>query len=195
MILFLIMKRFAAIFLFLVGCGSHVSQTQSTPTNTETTADVQQPDQESQGIEPHTVIPTVTVRNPDTQRRYIPEVFSDLHIGMSIDEFRQVRDPQSMGSYLSMEFRIQLEEVIEEGDIVEVTYYFDKDLEGNPLYEMIIQYRPEFDLAAYVASVYGSPNRNQEWQFDIGESFPIRIWTYQNRLIIAGIIPGTEWVD
>ena len=92
-----------------------------------------------------------------------------------------------------MEFRKSVALPNYSDKIKELTLYFDN--EGTfPLYEFIIDYKEIAERDKVANELYGKPNfKEKEWKFDSGEGYPIRVWTYQNKLIIAGFMPGTEW--
>jgi hypothetical protein len=48
-------------------------------------------------------------------------------------------------------------------------------------------------LQNYAISKYGSPNFQKEWSFKSNEGFDIRVWTFESKLVIAGLIAGTEY--
>jgi len=126
------------------------------------------------------------------QTQYLPEQFQDLYLNMPFSEFEKTRNINKMERSDIMSFRISYEEHNPENNINNVTYYIDN--EGNlPLYELIIEYNQNFDLTNYIKNKYGSPNFGTEWLYDSKEGFMIKIWTFDNKLVIAGAIKGTEW--
>jgi hypothetical protein len=127
------------------------------------------------------------------QAKYLPEQLPGLYFGMPYDDFARVRDVRRMTRDDTMSFRFELVEIDPGSDLEGITYYFDQGLPGKPLYELILVYRRDFDLTGLIASKYGPPTQGEEWQFDVGEGFPFRAWTFQNTLVLAGAIKGTEY--
>lgn len=42
--------------------------------------------------------------------------------------------------------------------------------------------------------LYGPPNRDDgEWGFPTREGWQLRAWTFGNKLVVAGELPGSEW--
>jgi hypothetical protein len=131
---------------------------------------------------------------PTYQKWYLPEQFGDLYLGMPYEEFVKTKDVSQMEKSEMFSFRFEHIETPEDENIKEVTYYFeDENLPENPLYELIIEYEPSFDLAGYIKEKYGPPNYEGEWRFEGKEEFPIMVWTFDQKLVIAGKMKGTEW--
>jgi hypothetical protein len=124
----------------------------------------------------------------------LPMELRDTYLGMELPAFEMVRNTRGMERSNLMEFRIQFVEAYEGGDLKEVTYYFDN--EGKfPLYEYIIEYMPGVDVRKRALDMYGPPNNGNEWIFDSGEGFNIKIWTFDAKIVIAGVLPNTEWAE
>lgn len=76
-----------------------------------------------------------------------------------------------------------------------VIYYIDRDA-TKPVYEFILLVDDGLDAKKIAIEKYGQPNHNQEWRFAMDETklpFDIAVWTFRNKVIIAGMIAGTEW--
>ena len=74
------------------------------------------------------------------------------------------------------------------------------DSEGYfPLYEFILIIADGYSNETIARELFGPPNFNEtKWLFkpaDTGLDFEISAWTFQNKLIIAGALPGTEWEE
>jgi hypothetical protein len=72
------------------------------------------------------------------------------------------------------------------------------DAEGEfPVYEFILIVREGQRSDDIGRELLGSPNHEEEeWRFspkETGLPYPIAAWTYQNKLILAAAMPGTEW--
>ena len=127
-----------------------------------------------------------------TQAKYLPDQFSKLYLGMTLKDFCKVKDVNKMTISTISSFRTEYEEQINDKTYKSVVYYLDND-NNHPLYELIIEYQSSFDLANYISTKYGNPNSGSNWIFDSGEGFKIKIWTFDYKLVITGVIKGTEW--
>jgi len=127
-------------------------------------------------------------------QRYLPAEVRDLYFGLPLETFlQQKRDltrPEG-----EMDFRIVLVEEFAKGQAESMVYYFDAD-EDEPLYEIIAIYPDEATRDAVAADLLGEPNYDgSEWRYDSGEGYQIWAWTFKTKLIIAAILPNTEWAD
>ena len=130
-----------------------------------------------------------------SQQKYFPDEFKNLWFGMSISDFRKATKVKLTPEPALMSFRIEyVQNEFDNPELKEVTYYFDDDGE-NPLYEMIIEYHSASQRDRVAASVLGPPNEGEEWKFDSGEGFDLRAWQFRNKLVIIGVLPGTEWEE
>ncbi|MCF8296524.1 MAG: hypothetical protein K9J13_03180 [Saprospiraceae bacterium] len=125
------------------------------------------------------------------QKKYIPKEFHNLYLGMPLKEIKKVIEFSEEDISKVMSFRLSIVEENKTEQIKEVTYYLD-DGEDNPLYEIIIEYNDIAVRDNVVKKLYGEPNHGEEWRFETQE-FPIMVWTYQSKLIIAAKMKGTEW--
>jgi hypothetical protein len=118
-----------------------------------------------------------------SSKKYIPEEVGDLYFGMPFKEFIGKYQAASVSEIMS--FRKSVEFSNYSDDIKELTIYFDN--EGSfPLYELIIEYRDVAVRDKVVEALYGKPNyENEEWQYDSGDGYPIRIWTFESKIIVA----------
>jgi len=76
--------------------------------------------------------------------------------------------------------------------IKELTLYFDNEGDRR-LYEYIIEYSNVQARDAFTESVYGEPNQDGEWEWNMEDGYTARAWTFMNKLVIAFAFPGTEW--
>lgn len=78
-------------------------------------------------------------------------------------------------------------------DIESVVFYFDNDKE-KPLYEIIINYKSEVLRDTDTQKLLGAPNhKEKEWKLKSGKDYPIHAWTFQKKLVLVAVLPGTEW--
>lgn len=127
--------------------------------------------------------------------RFIPKQFPRLYIGLPFAEFKKLREMGSLRTVKSGDFRIHLLEAVGKDAISTVDYHFVPAARNprQPLYEIIVEYLPGFDLRAYMHKKYGPPNNGKEWAFPQGHGLTIHVWQYQQRLVIAANVRGSEW--
>ncbi len=127
-------------------------------------------------------------------RRYLPPEVRDLYFGLPLATFLgQKRDLTRPAG--ETDFRIILIEAFDKAQAESAVYYFDADGD-EPLYEIIAIYPDEATRDAVVADLLGEPNyQGSEWRYDSGEGYPIWAWTFKQKLVIAAILPNTEWAD
>ena len=136
----------------------------------------------------------VTTESLDSgSTRFLPPELAHVSFGQPQADFLQ-QYPQAMEDHEDgMAFRrIFLRDDVGEA-FDSVAYYFDADGD-KPLYEVILNYKDPAVRDAWVSSQLGPPNfKDSEWLFDSGEGYSLNAWTFQNKLIFAAILPGTEW--
>ncbi|RMG58246.1 MAG: hypothetical protein D6722_23810 [Bacteroidetes bacterium] len=126
-------------------------------------------------------------------QRYFPGPFTDLHFQMPLAEALRHHPDMQVSSEES--FRIIYTEEIGREGIQSVAYYFDSDA-PRILYELVILYQDAASRDAAAARLLGPPNHEEdEWMLDSQDGYRINAWTYQNKLILAGKIAGTEWEE
>jgi hypothetical protein len=135
---------------------------------------------------------TKVAKEHKQQLNYIPNTFHNTYLGMPLSEFIKVRKNAVLATEEG--FRTTYLEAFEEGDIKSVAYYFGT--KGNlPLYEYVIDYHSKEMRDAFVKANLGEPNDGEEWRFDSKEGFKIKAWTFNNKLVVTGLIIDTEWYD
>lgn len=139
--------------------------------------------------------PPVIIKDPSLQEPWIPEGLEGTYIGMPYDAFTYLRLIDNMTEEKGTDFRLSLVEKGVGPHHATVTYYFDRDVAAMPLYEYIIQFPPGFDVAGECSRRYGPPNAGTEWRMNSGSGFDIRVWTFDQTIVLAGEIAGTEWQD
>jgi len=131
-------------------------------------------------------------QKPKDSKGFLPKEMKKLYFGMSWEEFQKVKKLGMVEVSTIMEFRIEYSEEPEKGNIKKITWYFDA--EGDfPMYEVIIDYH-EADARDQVADkLLGPPNDGEDWYFERPESFNIKAWKFNNKLVIVAVLEGTEW--
>lgn len=124
---------------------------------------------------------------------YMPAPVAELQWGMSPDQVRLTRELTPVEDPYNT-FRLVYIEELSDPRIDYLVYYFDAELPGNPLYEVIVNYHDPSYRDADAARLLGPVNApNNEWFFS--GNLEIVAWTYMNKLIVGALIPGTELND
>lgn len=127
-------------------------------------------------------------------QRYLPAQVRDLYFGLPLAEFLQQTRTLSRAEP-DNSFRTVLVEELSRGPVQTAVYYFDRDGD-EPLYELILLYPDTATRNAETRALFGPPNHEgSEWRYDSGEGYPLWAWTFQQKLVIAAVLPGTEWAD
>jgi len=123
---------------------------------------------------------------------YLPYPFKNIDLGMTISEFAAIKDTGRMERSNLMTFRREFTEIINKNEVSNATYYFDND--GHiPFYEIIIEFNEGFNVSEFAQKEYGYPNTGTEWLMDSKKGYNIRIWLFENKLVLAAEMKGTEW--
>ncbi|MCC6411994.1 MAG: hypothetical protein IT270_10065 [Saprospiraceae bacterium] len=94
-----------------------------------------------------------------------------------------------------MDFRTECLYPVNESGLNNITFYFDKD-NHEPLYEIIMDFEDADTLAAFIAKDLGvsnHPRLDDHWVMSISpEGTAYILWRFENKLIFAANLPGTE---
>jgi hypothetical protein len=115
------------------------------------------------------------------QKSFIPDVVSNIYIGMPLEDLKAARGMNNLYVVNSKDLVILKEESTKDS-ISLIQYQFGKD---KLLYEIIIEYVAGFNTATTYAAKYGAVNNGSEWLFTLNKKMKLKIWVYQNRLCIA----------
>lgn len=124
-----------------------------------------------------------------------PEIATkQVKLGMSLADFKKT-PYYSMVIDESMGFRTVCIGSVDDPQITDLIYYFD-DEGDQPLYEIIVTYTDQYTASASAKNFLGSPNydKNKEWRVKKC-NFNVWAWLYQERLVLVGDLPNTEWSD
>lgn len=127
--------------------------------------------------------------------KFLPkELKKSISFNMTMKEFLSKKDPSTL-SYTDDGFRHIYVETLNEGDITNIVYYFDKD-DHEPLYEVILVYKDEATRDAASKKLLGNPNvKGSEWLKTHKKRKDVRAWTFKKKLIITQLLDKTEWAD
>ena len=136
---------------------------------------------------------SVSAQSKKDSKGFLPKEFNKLYFGMSFDQFVKVKELGMVEVDKTFDFRITYTEEKPDETLKTVVYYFDRESNG-PLYELIIDYNNEEERDKVANNLFATPNyEGEEWRFVRKNKFEVRAWKYQNKLIIVGVLPGTEW--
>ena len=125
--------------------------------------------------------------------RYLPPGLDGVALGMSYADFQAVRPKAGAPQDGIYDFRLTVVENAPGGSLAAVIYYFDEDLPGQPLYEVIAESPEGVDVPALAQQRLGPPNSGGEWVFTGDAPWPIKAWVFQQKVVVAASMPGTEW--
>ena len=136
--------------------------------------------------------------NNERINRYFPEILGDLVFNLSMDEVIAKRPNLAPVNYVNdaFNFRKEFVEEVNEAGITKIIYYFDSD-EQKPFYEIILIYENEKKRDADAARLLGQPNteNNTEWIIGSRQDYKIKAWKFENKLVLAAQLNGTEWEE
>ncbi len=120
-----------------------------------------------------------------------PEVLDKkVDFNMTISDFNTLKGISTLDMQ-DDSFRWIYHEKVQDSDVTDIVYYFDKD-GTQPLYEMIFIYKDTATRNAAASELLGPTNYEGEWRFTDGPH-TLSAWTYKTKLILAALIPNTEW--
>ena len=133
------------------------------------------------------------------QKKYLPkELFKQkLYFGLSKDDLLK-KFPKASKEKSSLDFRETYLLGPQSSKFDEVICYVDAE-RNFPVYEFILVLSEDENNEAIGRQLFGPPNyENKEWRFSpetTGLSYTIAAWTFQNKLVLAAAMPGTEWEE
>lgn len=143
-------------------------------------------------------IPSADAAEPVKLKKFLPEPAHKAQIGRDLSQVRKKVPRAYPSQEASNESRKEyVQDFIGHPTVRAIEYYFDADLEGNPLYEVVYYFRDRNLPMSTAEALYGPPNhKEREWRFPVkGESWQVAVWAHEERLYVAAEMPGTEWED
>ncbi len=125
----------------------------------------------------------------------------DLALGMPLSGFKKAVDMNAMRVDDTRSWRRVYFQPSPDPNIRSLIYYVAKELEDQPLYEVIISYTSH-DLARENArNFFGAPNHisedsevPDEWRFKATpDDIDKWAWIYKDQIVIVAKVPGCEW--
>lgn len=144
-------------------------------------------------------LPKKEINNNNNRiNRYFPEVLGEIVLNMPFEDVIKLRPNIAPVNYVNdaFNFRKEYVEEINQDGIQKVVYFFDAD-NHVPLYEAVIIFDSEKKRDSEASRLLGQPNyeNNTEWILDSRQNFKVKAWKFENKLVVAGIIKGTEWEE
>lgn len=115
-----------------------------------------------------------------------------VDFNMSLADFNKLKGT-STADMTDDSFRWVYLESLNDDKVSDIVYYFDKDGD-QPLYEMIFIYKDTTVRNSDAQNLLGAPNSGKEWRLEM-EPYTVTAWKYMSKLVMAAIIPNTEWWD
>jgi hypothetical protein len=113
-----------------------------------------------------------------------------IHLGMSYNDFIKINNKSKMEYDDIFDFRTEIVQQVNNQYVKSITYYFDNDID-KPLYEIIIEFKKDFKLNDYIKSEFAS----NMFYLPQDRDFPIKMWSYEQKLVITGVISNTEYTE
>ncbi len=111
---------------------------------------------------------------------------------MSLADFNNLKGT-STSDMKDDSFRWVYLETVDDENMTDIVYYFDKDGD-QPLYEMIFIYKDTIALNEAADQLLGPPNDGKEWRI-AKDPYALTAWKYKTKLVMAALIPETEWAE
>lgn len=127
------------------------------------------------------------------KKGYFPKGVRKLKLGMPYAKLIK-KHPAAKKTSDGMDFRTVLVEELNKSEIQSLIYYVDNDGK-KPFYELIVQYQAGIDVPEIARDMYGPPNQDDEWYFEHRKGPDVNIWVFKQKLVIAAILPDTEWAE
>lgn len=130
-------------------------------------------------------------------KKTFPKTFKKLKFEMSMEEFAKKRKTVDPNQLSKDKFRYAWIETFSSRQPFHTAKYYFSDKEGHPFYELILFYRDLPARDAWVRKYFGTPNAKSgtEWRLTNRQGQQFKAWRYEDRLVIAALLPGTEWEE
>lgn len=132
----------------------------------------------------------------DAKQKNLPaQVDHKISLNMTLGDFLQAKSAKTELAKKE-DFRTIYAEVLDGDPYVEAIVYYISNGDDPRLYEVITKYKNKTALEAASKDLFGVPNyKESEWRITRNNSFNLWAWTHDTKLVIVGMIPGTEWSD
>ncbi|MGE0637614.1 MAG: hypothetical protein AB7G44_06770 [Bacteroidia bacterium] len=133
---------------------------------------------------------SIAQAQPSAYAKYTPSFLKDVPFETMRSDFEKLRPNAGKPSGI-MGFRHEYAEKTK-GKTKLITYYFM----GNgvdKLYEYIIDFKKKGANEKEAVKLLGPPNNNGEWLLKADNGITVKAWTFSNSLVIAAVLPGSEW--
>lgn len=123
----------------------------------------------------------------------IPSKLARYKFGMGVDSFKLINKTALFSQASAFDFRIECTDTKISSEFKNVTFYFDAE-NNKPLYEMIVEYKDENKMKAFIQSKLKAPNDDgDKWKWTTNEGYIFKAWTFGKKLVFALVLPNTEW--
>lgn len=127
-------------------------------------------------------------------KKVLPEPAHKARLGQTLEQVR-TKLPNLTKAQSANEFRQVWKLEMFEGDLRAVIFYFDADLPGNPLYEVLYNFEDPNSASRLATLRLGPPNHNKdEWRLPMkGSEWELAAWVHDGKLVYAVPMKGSEW--
>ena len=135
-----------------------------------------------------------TVASTHQQAGFIPAEAQDVHIGMSISEFRQSQTDFKTMESSKLESKVWTRYTTKKSkELSSVAYYFTPS--DSLLFQMVITFNNSNDLMTYTEKEFGPPDFSDDrWLLKketTGLKWDINLWAHNDKLTIRRIEGGS----
>lgn len=143
----------------------------------------------------------LTAQDQDKSFSFPEGVPSDLSFGMPQAEFKNVENMGTMKVDDTRSWRTVYFQPGSDQHIRTLLYYIAKEVENQPLYEVIVRYNSREMAKRKARSFFGEPNyigedsdTPNEWRFDAtGDKLAKWVWVYKNQIVMVARVAGSDW--
>ena len=140
--------------------------------------------------------PLCHAQNLKAQKKYFPKAIKKMKVYLGSTEAQLLEKcPSCRNTGTQESFRRIYAVDFDDKQFEKAFFYVSKP--KAELYEMLLIAKEGQDPKEIAVALLGSPNaENEEWRFypnDTGFSYTIAAWIFNNKLIIAGTLKGSEW--
>lgn len=137
------------------------------------------------------------------QQTYIPPAVPDeVHLGMPLHTFQEKVRIEHLKEDKIQTYKKVYFHPAKEPEVNAIIYHFDRALQEQPLYEIIVRYEDRSMAKRSANELWGKPNFASdegtvpdEWRFQPEAGPELWCWVYKTTLVIVGKVPGTAWAE
>jgi hypothetical protein len=146
---------------------------------------------------------TLSEVNIDDPSGYLPDYLDNVHIGMPLADFENVKDTLSLDiNATASDMWYGIREDVNDQGISEISYKFDKEENGinedRPLYQINIVFLESDYENDFLTEKLGIPEKEMgqtenKWVFKTNKNYLLIVKKMDNEVQLITTMPGTEW--